>query len=892
MYIKLGNIKVNRTKTIDDFMIFVEVVDSKMSFEEPVIVRNPSELDIWFGKSFTDRDYLIELLESGVSLYLYRPVSTKSNYSNFIDIESESLHEYEEEVIFYKFSELPSVGEADKKYNLNGIYYVYLDGIGWVELSRISDYVERPKDNYTPFTQPKQFATKDTLPETGLEDVKYRVLEDGGSWFLWLHESWVDEKNLPQNLENESESLSNRDVLALTAPDETNAPEYLYPEYNNEQEKLGYYQPSISVTTMPREVPAMDDLVSGRFTFAQRVKQLGELGNGYCRVSNPSTDASNVKGGKLLYRGVSDKTMNEINDYYNSKSLVSNFQDARDGFSSWYSRLDLGGDEFLAYNTLAPVRFRNFNTIPNLSVAPDIKANYNITTTLYLNKAEVFMWSKTIGTDEDQYDDDKNIKVQIEETDYLTYRFTITRYGYTEIYEGSLFPEPGEERIDDKISRASKLIRCEINLSDEAIKAIGRGERKGIREGEFTLRGARCEDYSKENYWKSLDLMCREEIYPDYILIPNINLFVDDLDPNYSYYKEYKELLDIAKELNCQVLIQNHTYPVKEVDDISNIQERNTIYKVMYEYYGLDSSTGRLKKIKLSDLETILASKLYELVEVDSIETPEAGKIYKIPVTSDFIYYLNGVEEKSQRFKTILEVGSDYRFNYTGDKENRLIYFYSGMEVYGYKRPGYYMYLYGLLTNIFSMTTTEVLYYPPVDYAYDFPYKVVYLDKIPDIMKKDVIYVVEGKYYLNGAEINSEKTISAIKDNIKKESLEEFKSNYPVCNNQIYYYRDYKSGKDFESTAWMRFAVSKIYREIQKNKWKMLSLKSLARIRQNLLAVLNRITANFSLISSINLIKFDPKMENNFLDLTIETNVADLVRENIIIDLNINYYED
>ena len=103
MYIKLGNIKVNRTKTIDDFMIFVEVVDSKMSFEEPVIVRNPSELDIWFGKSFTDRDYLIELLESGVSLYLYRPVSTKSNYSSFIDIES--LPEYEEEVIFYKFSE-------------------------------------------------------------------------------------------------------------------------------------------------------------------------------------------------------------------------------------------------------------------------------------------------------------------------------------------------------------------------------------------------------------------------------------------------------------------------------------------------------------------------------------------------------------------------------------------------------------------------------------------------------------------------------------------------------------------------------------------------------------------------------------------------------------------
>ena len=40
MYIKLGNITVNRQQRIDDFMIFMEVVDSAMSFEHPVFVRN------------------------------------------------------------------------------------------------------------------------------------------------------------------------------------------------------------------------------------------------------------------------------------------------------------------------------------------------------------------------------------------------------------------------------------------------------------------------------------------------------------------------------------------------------------------------------------------------------------------------------------------------------------------------------------------------------------------------------------------------------------------------------------------------------------------------------------------------------------------------------------
>ena len=889
MYVKLGNIKVNRTSSIDDFMIFAEVVDSKMSFEEPVIVRTPNELDIWFGRSFTGRDYLRDLLQSGVSLYLYKPVSLKSDFSNYIDINSYDI--YEEEVIFYKRSDLPEIGELDKKYNLNGEYVVYLEGIGWVELARISDYVERPKDNYIPYTQPKYFATKDSLPDAGLPGVRYGVGHPDVSvtWYIWLHESWVDENELPQNIENESASLNNRDVLALTSVGVNGAPEYIYPEYDEESKSLR--KPTKKYSDIaPEIIPDPDDVVSGKYTYALRVKMSGEaLGKGYLRIDDLNY-LNVLEKATLLYKDVDleeigkeykKKTGKDLNKYYSTSRSIINFNNIYEGFfNKQYKLENIDSKEFLAYNTKAPLLYRNFNTIPNVSVAPDIKANYNILSEAFFDVADVFMWSKTIGTDIDPYDEEKNIKIKIEETGYLTYRFTITRYDYTEIYEGSLFPEPGEERIDSMISRYSKLIYCEIKEGT-----------KGIRVGDFTLRGADCEDYDKDMYWKSLDLMTREEIFPDYILVPDINLYVDDISSGYDFYSEYLKFLDIAKELNCQVLIQNNIYPVRDVEDISKIQERNIIYRVVYEYWMLNDN-NRLVKIDLEDLDGILSSKLYEVVEVESISNPEAGYIYKKP-TEDYRYYLNERDRTgSQQLLTFLEIGSDYTFNYKGDKENRLIYFYDSMEVYGERRPGYFAYLYGLLTNIFSLSTTEILYNPPVNYAYDFPYEIKYLDNLPDIMKKDVVYVVDGKYYLNGAEITSEKTISAIKDNIKKESLEKFKSNYLVCNNQIYYYRDYKSGKDFDSTAWMRFAVSKIYREIQKNKWRYLSLKNLATIRRNILAVLNRITANFSLISSINLTMFNPKMENNFLELTIETNVADLVRENIVIDLIINYYED
>ena len=88
MYIKLGTIKANRYyDDPDDFMILSEVPSSSMSYESPTRVRSLDELDIWFGKTYSEYSYLPELIESGVTLYLYKPVNPGTqDTTNYIDM--------------------------------------------------------------------------------------------------------------------------------------------------------------------------------------------------------------------------------------------------------------------------------------------------------------------------------------------------------------------------------------------------------------------------------------------------------------------------------------------------------------------------------------------------------------------------------------------------------------------------------------------------------------------------------------------------------------------------------------------------------------------------------------------------------------------------------------
>jgi hypothetical protein len=89
----------------------------------------------------------------------------------------------------------------------------------------------------------------------------------------------------------------------------------------------------------------------------------------------------------------------------------------------------------------------------------------------------------------------------------------------------------------------------------------------------------------------------------------------------------------------------------------------------------------------------------------------------------------------------------------------------------------------------------------------------------------------------------------------------------------------------------MRFTLGKIYRELHKNRWSYLAQKSPGVIETAIRNTLEKIQNRFSIVRFINLVKFTPKLEKNYLELTIDTYVSDLMNNNMTLDITVNYNE-
>lgn len=858
MYLKLGNIWLNRVKQPNnDFWIFVEVVDSGMSFEKPIFVRTPEQLDVWFGRSFKEHDYLTELLRLGVSLYLYKPVLTLTDYPEYIDLSSYS--EYQDEIDYFNVYDLPNPGIVGYRYKVRDKYYTFSADprVGYFQISSTTSHKRQMRL--------VQFAVPESLPEQGEPGYKYKVL-DPDSWYIWLMDGdsgfWVSENELPQNLQNISKSLNNRDTLALTNPGIYNLPEYIYPEYKEfledpvTQKHLGLF--SISEDKL-RSYPMVvesgyirdkdgnliqinsDDIQNGTKSMATTEYFIGEaindteleISSGFKliqKANNPDL-GSNIAVTKEVPIKYKDKVLSD--SLYKTYKIVNTYQDIESTYLSngYYLYNYQKGDQNFTYYAYCPFDTTWMNYMEDVECKYDKTLTNKILTKMFMPYTNTLMWSKTIGTDSDQYSEDKNIKVKINSLGNYKYRVEVSRYDYSEYFEGSLYPEPGEKRLDSIISSNSNLIYCEIDQGTNA-----------IRTGEFTLRGATIENPSEACFWNSLEIISRDEIYPDYILVPEINKYVTTRIVNSGYYSEYEKFLNLAKEFNCQVLFQNTASDKLVVlDNLDDLPERgeqseNTIYKVGKSYY-------RYKGLQIS---------------------------------------------LSSHEVAILENGGDFIFNYTQDKENRLIYFLNTIEYNTNTRPGYYLYLYGLLYNILSANSNSIIYQSPVTYPYDLDSEVIYVEELPKVPRDGIIYVVGKDYYLGANKITDQKAIDAINDEKTKKILAKYKSNYLVHNNQIYYYRGYENGESCETTAWMRFAIGKLYRELQKDKWSYLSQKSIGNIRNKILSVLERV-GRLSVVNDLNLTLFSPNLKENRVDLTIDLEVSDVVGNNITLDITINY---
>lgn len=795
MYLKLGTTNIKYSTDQDDFIIFSEIIDSTMSYEKPILVRTPDELDIWFGKSFTNRDYLIELLKSGVTLFLYKPIKTEQNKNseNYIDIEKYSI----DKRLYYNISELPKEGE-------NEVLYKVIESSG--------DY----KDN----------------------DIYF-------SYYIYFLGSYVKTTELPQNLDsNNTDSLNNRDVLNINFTG-FKGPEYCYPKYiENEAGEILDYQEKINKEILLDNLPDLTRISKGYDTLGYTLKFSDNID---FHPTNQGLTSKYIVLEKLQKKKVWLKKdiIPTRKDYYNHKNILIWFkekesdnnipnipsqyytdvikveinkdQENKEIFKKLVEEIIPGNLEYIVEGNISneyrlytsyPTRVTHFTNITDLELNPDFNTTHNILSKVSIGGTRIRFISKTIGTEfNDSNYLDSNIKIVIEDLGKKdNYRVTIERYNYQEVFEGGIFIL-NSDRLDSMITKESKLVSCIVQSSyinqDTGEKLEYKIEDKNSRlpSGEWYLKRAEIEEnITPKEYWKSIDSIFNSDNSGkvDYLLIPNIYNYTTGMKSgsDTNYYPEYRRFLDYAELYNFQVLIQNsdNGWNYVKTDHLPTKGNEHTIYIYRDKFYKPDS-----------------AGNLVETID------PEETNTY----------------------------GNNYIFNYTSDKDNRLLYFYRPIEVFGFDRPGYYLHIKGLLQNIYSMSSDQIRYNTPT--------------KNP--------YVLE---------------------NIE-EKLETYKSNYLVFNNQMYYYKKYQNGQDFNTSGWMRFCIGKVSRELEKNKWKILGTKWASEIRTRIEQILDSITLRFSFIDSLRITGFYLDLQNNRLGLEIESKMSDLVDNNINIDIILNY---
>lgn len=777
MYIKLGSINLHYYQETNDWMILGEVIDSGMSYEKPILVRTTEELDIWFGKDFKDYSYLQELINMGVVLYLFKPISDEtsgdSSYINLDDYtEDDSVWINEVEIDWLNLI-LNDPEKYKFRYN-NGeetlVMGFKIDSGGG--LSLIND------------VQGREFCTEDIMREELPPQIS-KIYKTAIKFHVYNSESlWIFKDEilnidlLPQNINLTSTSSNNRDTLILSSPEDTI--EFTYLDYNNWSDEFGIFSNTEIVDFAPSITSLnninMEKVVEGYQSLILILESTAlEIGdNDYFVIPGSS-------GGEWkLYCKDIDNIPPDIKSMFRPDNI-----ETVDTFSNLITRIKsqgyktkiIDGKTYIFSKSIIPIT--NFYKSDTVSIKPDIKSTELILSKYIETGAEIV--SKTIGRCSEFGDD--LIKLEIINTEGTSYRVSVSRYSYTEVFEGDLKGVLGVDSLDSKISKESNLIRCHFY-----------GDK--LREGTYYLRGAIKENESPEMFQYALESMLSPEysdpVYPDYFMIPDKTKYTSDITTN----TPFTLFLDYSKAVGCQFLIENNS-----------------------------------------------SDELYNIVEVDELPTNrKEGTYYKV---GDLYYDWEGNLVTDPEFNDIVLAGGDFVYNYTNDEENRLIYFFKKMTSNYEPRPAYYLYLMGLLTNEYSMSVNNILYKTPTEDAF-------------------------------------------LEYNIEKQ-LENYKSNYLVCDNQTYFYKKYQDGNKYITTGWTRFIIGKIYRELQKNSGEILGQQLLGKIRSKISDLLMSITSSFSIVRSIDMTDFEQSDTGESIKVIIETIMNDLVNNDVSLDITVNY---
>ena len=602
-YLKLKSSKLRRLSGQgNDFIILSQVVGSQSSYEVPKKVKTLEELEEWFGNSYPDYDYHRELLNSGASLLLYKPISLEKrrdtesyiDYSGFPIDTSETIYENPDEIkppgdrlIYRAFDEDLNINEYILKNNQlvplsekdNDIEYIE-DDIIYYRYTEIQVNIETPRNTLYQYISGK----------TG--EISY---------CLWVDEAagYIDINDLPQNIgvADRSVSWNNRSTLTLSSPSSIGTyvshPRFSDKDYvifiNEEQKDI------IRETVFDRGGDTSNLTYAVKLDFSEvtefprdsyicfyvgynQVRKMIYFGNS---GNIPSSD----------YVGIDNRYY--INPERSKEDVISdiwdcllNQTDTLEGRESTivYHRYEDSNILWSEY----PFPMDHFYKLPGFKVIRDYRLSYDLTS-LAAPESRISFEPKTIGLHEIP------ISITIEKQQAKGLWQVIVRRGSAEEYHlGSIFQNQNYESLEYVINRDSKLVRCKLNhyrdngksrwkeldpvgtITDSTIvysdlRYCTRNNQyylngdilpnPDLPEGTWELLGATSETYGYQEYTRALDALSQEalDLSEDFLMIPRMSDYRENYElSDVSWYPEYKTILNYCKTKNCQAVISNN----------------------------------------------------------------------------------------------------------------------------------------------------------------------------------------------------------------------------------------------------------------------------------------------------------------------------------------------
>lgn len=565
MYLELGKTRINyqTQDKQEDSIILAEVVDSEMSFEKPVHVRTVSELTLWFGTDFKDYDYLRELVASGNTLYLFRPIIDEEQTSgrNYIDY-STFLDDKDE----FFINNLPDKGVPGKIYK-----NVSIEGKG-----------------------------------------KYKDIPRGYTFdkLIWLDSlgGWVDIEDLPQNLElPKTLSHSNRDTLRICHLDSNTT--YCHPIFEKSTDDVEVLSEIVDEYNAGNIDE--DSIIKGTHTLAFRIN----YENLRLKSESSYIILPQYYDKVMFYYDDGDDIPNEPSgDYYHSVKGFSSIEDLIDQLRD--SGYELVGD--ILYCPVS-VHVTGLYNMEGLIIEPAVDINRKILDKLSKNESRIEFWSRTIGNG--GVSGDITVKVEHTEEKYY-YKVTIERYNIVETFFGYSWTTELDKRIDSIINRDSKIVYCKLVETYQGVWKNTRNNSKvtleteykpynvedsyyiqqdwrdpGLVDGTWCLKGSTKE--TGKSHKKGLELLLKyqDTTYTDFLLLPDPDNYVADGD----YESMWKWLLSKVRESGSQVLVECNE------GNYRNNYTGDELNYLLYFYESMMNSSGKYRPAYYTFLRGLLS---------------------------------------------------------------------------------------------------------------------------------------------------------------------------------------------------------------------------------------------------------------------------------------------